>query len=119
METPPPESGTPQPRLETLTLEEPIRRGETTIDAVQMRKPNAGALRGLQLQSLLQGDVNSIIAVLPRITMPPLTGPEAENLDPVDLAAAAGIINGFFMSKAEQALIAKVMGGMGSETSSA
>lgn len=118
METPPTESGTPQPRMEPLTFEEPIRRGETKIESVQMRKPSAGELRGLQLQSLMQGDVNSIIAVLPRITMPPLTGPEAENLGPVDLAAAAGIINGFFMSKAEQALIAKVMGGVSAETSS-
>lgn len=100
-----------------ITLETPIKRGEQEIAAVTLRKPGAGELRGLQLQSLMQGDVNNILGLLPRITVPPLTGAEAEALDPADLAALTGAVQGFFMTKGEQAMIAKVMGLVDAETS--
>ncbi len=96
--------------METVTLETPIIRGETSIAAVQLRKPKAGALRGLQLQSVLQGDVNAMITLIPRITEPPLLQQEAENLEAEDLAALAATVMGFFMSKADQAALAQMMG---------
>ncbi|HIH6142511.1 TPA: phage tail assembly protein, partial [Proteus mirabilis] len=33
----------------TVTLEQPIMRGETKIDKVTVLKPNSGALRGVRL----------------------------------------------------------------------
>ena len=93
-----------------ITLETPITRGETSIDRLRLRKPTAGEMRGLKLQDILQSDVNAIIALLPRISDPRLIPEEAERLDPVDLAALAGTVQGFFMSKADQAAKARVMG---------
>jgi hypothetical protein len=96
--------------LEDFVLETPISRGEQTIASIKLRKPNAGELRGLQLQSLMQGDVNAVLALIPRITIPPLVAEEAEQLDLSDLSAIAGTVSGFFMSKSEQAMLARVMG---------
>ncbi|HDF2344649.1 TPA: phage tail assembly protein, partial [Morganella morganii] len=60
----------------TVVLDEPIRRGETEIREVVVRKPNSGALRGVRLQALLEMDVNYMTDVLPRVTTPALTKPE-------------------------------------------
>lgn len=106
-----------QPKFEELELETPIMRGETAIEKIQLRKPTAGELRGLQLQSLMQGDVNAIIALIPRITVPPLIAPEVEKLDLGDLSAMAGIVTGFFMSKAERKMLMRVMGAVEAEAS--
>lgn len=97
-------------KAEEITLETPIVRGTTTIRSLQLHKPDAGKLRGLKLQDLLQSDVNSVIALLPRIADPKVLAEEAARLDPVDLAACAGAIQGFFMSKADQATLAQFMG---------
>lgn len=114
--TPVPAANT-APKFEELELEEPIKRGEQEIAKLQIRKPTAGELRGLQLQSLMQGDVNAMIAVIPRITVPPLLPVEAEQMDPGDLAAMAGIVSGFFMSKAERRMLMRVMGAVEAEAS--
>jgi hypothetical protein len=103
--------------FEEVTLEQPIVRGSTTIDRIQLRRPTAGELRGLQMQSLGQGDVNAVLALIPRISMPPLIAQEAEQLEIADLAAITGVVMGFFMSTAERAMLAKVMGAAGSATS--
>ena len=94
----------------SITLQTPIVRGETKIEALTLRKPNAGELRGLQLQALMQGDVNNVLGLLPRITLPPITGPEAEALDPSDLAAVTGTVQNFFMTPLERQAIARAMG---------
>lgn len=110
-----PETETPAPtptapKFEKVTLESPIVRGSTTIEVLQIRKPTAGHLRGLQLESLMAGDVNSVIGILPRITVPQIIVEEAEGMDPADLIACAGAIKGFFMSKSEQAMMARFLG---------
>lgn len=105
------------PKLEEIPLETPIQRGTTTISTVHLRKPGAGEMRGLQLQALQQGDVNNILALLPRITVPPLSQQECEKLEPVDLAAMTGTVQSFFMSQMDRALLAKVMGAIEQETS--
>ena len=105
------------PKLETITLDTPIRRGEQEIDTVQLRRPTAGELRGLQLQPLMQGDVNAIIAVIPRLSMPPLIQAEVEALDIGDFAAMTGAVSGFFMSKADRQILMRVMGAVETETS--
>ncbi|WJS98216.1 phage tail assembly protein [Novosphingobium humi] len=89
----------------TFTLAAPITRGETAIEALTIRKPSAGQLRGLSLQSLLSLDITAILTVTPRITMPPITQAEADELDPADLAEIGGAIRDFFMTQAERRLL--------------
>lgn len=83
----------------TVTLESGFQRGEETITQVRLRKPKAGELRGLNLQDLFGGDVNAVIAVLPRISDPIMTAQDAENLEAEDLIECAGTIRTFFMNK--------------------
>lgn len=89
----------------TFPLAAPIARGEATIEALTIRKPSAGQLRGLSLQSLLALDITAILTVTPRITMPPITQAEADELDPADLAEIGGAIRDFFMTQGERKLL--------------
>lgn len=98
------------PGLETISLETPIRRGDQVITQISLRKPKARELRGLQVQSLVQGDVNAVMALVPRISVPPLVAQEVEDLSIEDLGVISGVVLGFFMSKADRAMMARVMG---------
>ena len=60
-----------------VTLIKPITRGEQVITDVTLLKPNAGTLRGVSLASVANSDVDALIKVLPRMTMPSLTEQEA------------------------------------------
>lgn len=84
-----------------VTLETPIKRGETTINQIELVKPNAGALRGVRLYDLAGSDVDALMTVLPRITLPSLTKAECFNLDPVDLITLGGKVIGFLSSKSD------------------
>ncbi|MBX9816249.1 MAG: phage tail protein [Proteobacteria bacterium SG_bin5] len=95
--------------LVTVDLESPIARGETIIEALQLRKPKAGELRGLVLSELTRGAVDQILELLPRITMPPLTSAEVEEMDPVNFAACASEVIIFFMSKTQRAQVEKLI----------
>ncbi|MRR50803.1 MAG: phage tail assembly protein [Rhodocyclaceae bacterium] len=88
----------------TITLEEPIQRGETTIASVELRRPKAGELRGVNLTDLLQMDVSAIIKVVPRISTPMLTDADVANLDPADLTQMGSAVASFLLPKAELAL---------------
>lgn len=94
-----------------IELVEPIVRGETRITSLILRKPKSGELRGLTLQDLLTTDVTTIIRLVPRISDPILTDAEARELDPADLAEIGGVIRGFFLTRAERALIEKMTSG--------
>ena len=96
--------------FEEITLETGIVRGGQTFSTLRIRKPKAGELRGLQLDSLMSGDVNAVMSVLPRISSPSITAEEAEGLEMPDLIACAGAIKGFFMSKETQTAMARFMG---------
>lgn len=85
--------------IQKITLETPIARGETQITALELRKPNAGALRGCSLRGLLEFQADDIIKVLPRVTEPALTEAEAARLDPADLLQAGSVIAGFLLPK--------------------
>jgi hypothetical protein len=87
-----------------IELEEPIVRGagsdnEKTIGSLQLRRPNSGELRGLNLHDLLKLDVNTVQELLPRITVPTITMAEAQRLDPADLVSISAEIAGFFVPK--------------------
>ncbi|MGP1208386.1 phage tail assembly protein [Serratia sp. CY47279] len=78
-----------------VTLDTPIQRGETTIADVQVIKPNAGALRGVGLAAIANADVDALLFVLPRVTVPNLTKEECARLELPDLVAFAGKVVGF------------------------
>ncbi|MBO9710684.1 MAG: phage tail assembly protein [Caulobacter sp.] len=85
-----------------ITLDNPVIRGETEISDLKLRKPRAGELRGLQLVDVLKLDVKSLVTLLPRITMPPLTSHEVEQLDSEDLLTLGSEVAGFFLTRAEK-----------------
>ena len=84
----------------TVTLEFPITRGATTITQLHLRKPKAGALRGINLAELLQLRAEAVMVLLPRITEPPLLKHEVENMEPVDLIACATEVVNFLAPQA-------------------
>ncbi|MCY1672129.1 phage tail assembly protein [Novosphingobium sp. SL115] len=95
--------------FETVALSAPITRGETTMDTLNIRRPKAGELRGLSLQDVMNTDIVAMLTLIPRISEPPLTPDEVNNLDPADFSEIAGTVRGFFMTKAEKGMIEAVM----------
>lgn len=87
----------------TVKLDTPITRGENTVASVDIRKPAAGELRGLNLLSVAQLDTSAMIKLLPRLTMPPLTEHEVAAMDLSDFMACAAEVAGFLLSKQDRA----------------
>lgn len=96
-------------RFATVELMEPLRRGDTQIDKLTVRKPKAGELRGLALSDVIGLDITALLKLVPRITEPPMTDDEAANLDPADLTEIGGAIRGFFMTRAERQLLDRMI----------
>lgn len=83
-----------------VTLDTPVKRGDTVIESVTLIKPNAGTLRGMSLASVAGSDVDALIKVLPRMTYPSLTESEVTALELPDLVALAGQVVGFLSPNA-------------------
>lgn len=88
---------------DTITLDEPLKRGEQTITSVSVRKPASGELRGVALSDLLNLEVNAVIKILPRVTSPSLTEQEVARLDPADLVQLGSKVAGFLLPKSVKA----------------
>lgn len=86
--------------MTTITLDTPIQREGQTIDRLELRKPAAGELRGLSMLALLQMDVEALATLLPRISTPMVSKPEALQMDPADLLAVGVQVAGFLQQKA-------------------
>lgn len=85
---------------ESITLETPITRGETQLSELQVRKPGTGELRGVSLLELMQMHTDSLIKVIPRVTVPPLVAHEAAALDPADMVQLGTALIGFLLPSA-------------------
>ena len=83
----------------TVTLDTPIKRGNSEITEVTLRKPSAGELRGVSLAELLQMKVDALQTVLPRITNPILHKQDMATLDPADLVNMGTVVVGFLLTK--------------------
>jgi len=83
-----------------VTLDTPVKRGDTLIDSVTLIKPNAGTLRGVSLADVANAQVDALIKVLPRMTYPSLTESEVTLLELPDLLALAGKVVGFLSPSA-------------------
>lgn len=89
---------TPTPA--TVTLDEPVKREGGDIASVQVRRPSSGELRGLSLAELLNSNVDPLIKLLPRITIPTLTEADIKKLAPSDLVQLGGAVINFLAPKA-------------------
>ncbi|ELY4545350.1 phage tail assembly protein [Cronobacter sakazakii] len=85
----------------TVTLVNPVKRGEQEISTLTVIKPNAGTLRGVGLAALANCEVDALIKVLPRMTYPNLTEQEVIALELPDLLAFAGKVVGFLSPTSE------------------
>jgi hypothetical protein len=83
----------------TITLDAPLSRGETTIDTLTLRKPTAGELRGIALTDVLQMQTDALIRLIPRLSTPSLTEAEIRHMDPADLVQCGSEIAGFLLTK--------------------
>ncbi len=89
----------------TIILDQPIKRGESEITSITVRKPSASELSGLAISELIRMDASTVIQALPRITAPALVPPEVNAMDPADLFQCATAIASFFLPKALRAEI--------------
>ena len=86
----------------TITLEQPITRGDTEISTVTLRRPLAGELRGIKLIDAMQMDADAMMQLLPRITQPALQAHELAQLDLIDFGALCTKVALFFVTKQQQ-----------------
>lgn len=82
-----------------ITLDAPVKRGDQEIVEISVRKPVAGELRGISLLDLAQLDVTALQKVLPRVTTPPLSPIEINNLEPADLMQLGVAVASFLVTK--------------------
>lgn len=82
-----------------VPLDQPIQRDGQTISTITLRKPAAGELRGLSLVSVLNMEVETLAALLPRISAPTIHKPEVLAMDPADILAAGLVVAGFLQQK--------------------
>ncbi|CAI1510556.1 phage tail assembly protein [Serratia fonticola] len=85
-----------------VTLDTPVKRGDTEIKSVTLIKPNTGTLRGVSLAAVAGSDVDALIKVLPRMTYPSLTESEVASLEWTDIVSFAGKVVGFLSPNAER-----------------
>ncbi len=86
-----------------IPLSFPLVSGEDTIKTVELRKPKAGELRGLQLASVLQLDVDTINTLVPRLCS--LTERDMQNLEMEDYTDISTGLLGFFVNTAPDSQI--------------
>ena len=102
METPeqPKAEAQPQPaNSQLIELDEPIKRGNSDITSITLRKPVSGELRGVSLMELANMDVLALRKVLPRISSPSLTDVEVGRMDPADLMQCGVAVASFLLTK--------------------
>ncbi|MGX9694910.1 phage tail assembly protein [Achromobacter anxifer] len=90
------------PEVQVVILDYPIKRNSGDITQLAIRKPKAGALRGVTLMALAQIDMKALETVLPRICDPILAPVEIINMDPADLMSVGATVASFFLSKADK-----------------
>lgn len=86
------------PEIRTVTLDTPLKRGETELTTIGVRRPKSGELRGgISLVSLAQLDVDELRKILPRITIPPLAAAEVDQLEISDLLSLGAEVSDFLL----------------------
>lgn len=82
-----------------VTLDIALKRGDKTHNAVNIRKPAAGDLRGTRLTDVANIEVDALIKVLPRISTPPLNEHELSTMNGADFLALGVVVSNFLEQK--------------------
>lgn len=83
--------------MKTIPLVKPIKRGDAEITELQLRTlDNAGDLRGIKLANVEQFDIDTILVILKRLSLTPLSPDEMSRIGPADIVTIAGEIADFF-----------------------
>ena len=94
----------------TITLETPIKRGETQIEQLVIRKPCGAELRGTSLFALARLDADAVMSLIPRISEPPLISAEVLRMDPADLVQVGVFLAEQLVPQRLQAAAQEAMG---------
>lgn len=81
----------------TVTLDYPIKRGDTEITEITLIRPNSGSLRGTTLTALMEMDVIALSKILPRISSPALVTEDVQKMPPSDLVQLGMGVLGFLL----------------------
>lgn len=92
-----------------IPLQTPIKRSDTKITEVVLRKPNAGELRGLSLSRLMTMEVDDMLKVIPRISTPALLPSEVKEMDPADFTLLADEVVSFLVPASQLAALREQM----------
>jgi hypothetical protein len=68
-----------------IPLSTPIQRGDSEIKEISLMKPIGASVTDVSLFELMRVETNAIVAVLPRISQPPITVIEANMMSAADL----------------------------------
>lgn len=90
-------------KFATVTLDNPLERGDQKITAVTLRKPTAGDFRGTTMTAVFQMDPVAIATVIPRISDPIIHKDEYLQMDADDAAALGGEVVHFLLTRAQRA----------------
>lgn len=80
-----------------IKLGKPIKRGDSEITELNLRRPDSGSLRGLAVTDIMRMDVDALADITPRICTE-ITKAEFMELDPYDIAQVGQELVGFFTS---------------------
>lgn len=80
----------------TIDLDQPITRGDNTINQITLRRPLGGDLRGLTLIDVSMAKVDALTTLLPRISTPVIHANNVKNMDAADLMDVGLSVAGFF-----------------------
>lgn len=94
---------TPQIQTTSVDLDTPLKRGETEVHSIILRKPLGGALRGVKVVDLLNLDLVAASKVVPRISDPVVTEQEYLTMPAEDCTAIAGEIAAFLLQRKQKA----------------
>lgn len=83
-------------KTKKIVLPVPQEIGGKKVKEIELRKPMAGELRGLNMLDLVRMDVDAIGTVLPRISNPLISEQDFATLEAENLMELSGEIAGFF-----------------------
>lgn len=78
-----------------VTLIDGLQLGETLVTEFTLSEPTPGSMRGLKLQDVLTGDIESLSTLIPRICQPFITPAQFANLSFKDVVAIQTGVIGF------------------------
>ena len=87
----------------TVTLDNPLQRGEQVVDKVTIRKPTAGDYRGTTMSAAYAMDPVALSIIIPRVSDPTIHKAEYLAMDAEDAAALGGEIVNFLLTKSQKA----------------